>query len=568
MKGKEVVYVDIEDEITSIIDKVTSSKSKIVALVLPKRATVFQSIVNMKLLKRSADRNKKNVVLITSDESILPMAGAVKLHVAKTLQSTPDVPDAPIVDDKPIKITDKSGDEEKPDVNKSIGELAGMTAVSGAAEAAGSEEDPIEVGGDEPKESKLDKLKEKKYKLPGNKKIKIPNFEKFRLWLILGAVILILLIVGFIWANKVLPGATITIKTKTQSYNANLTLTLSSAAKTLDPTNDIVPAKIETMTKTSTSASVTTTGQKTIGTPATGTIVVTNECNNPSSYTIPAGDVFTDSSGTYSYASTSAETISGVKFLGSCKQNNWTTANVPVAATEDGSNYNIQPTSFSSTDSNLEGIYSMQSTSAMSGGTSSVVQVVAPQDLTNAQTQLTAPSSTTIQQQLEQSLKQQGLDPITTTFSAGTPTYTPSAEAGAQVSSVTISESIVFTMYGVQQSYLQTLVDSAINTQIDPTKQSILNNGLSTATYSAQSSTSTTNTLAMSDTATVGPNFNVNQLKSQVLGKKSGDIQSLIQSDPGVTSVSVHFSPFWVSSTPNNVNKVKITIEKANGSTL
>src|SRR3546814_1310977 len=43
-------------EITSIIDKVRAGDGRIVALVLPKRATVLQSIVNMKLLKRSEER--------------------------------------------------------------------------------------------------------------------------------------------------------------------------------------------------------------------------------------------------------------------------------------------------------------------------------------------------------------------------------------------------------------------------------------------------------------------------------------------------------------------------------
>jgi len=53
--GKDVVYIDLDDEITSIIDKVENAKEKMVALVLPKRATVMQSIVNMRLLKRAAD---------------------------------------------------------------------------------------------------------------------------------------------------------------------------------------------------------------------------------------------------------------------------------------------------------------------------------------------------------------------------------------------------------------------------------------------------------------------------------------------------------------------------------
>ena len=72
--SKDTIYIDIDEEITGIIDKVRASDGKIVALVLPKRASVLQSIVNMKLLKRSADEAKKHLVLITSEAGLLPLA--------------------------------------------------------------------------------------------------------------------------------------------------------------------------------------------------------------------------------------------------------------------------------------------------------------------------------------------------------------------------------------------------------------------------------------------------------------------------------------------------------------
>src|SRR5487761_291507 len=92
--AKDVVYIDVDDEITGVIDKVTSSSAKVVALVLPKRATVFQSIVNMKLLKKRADAAKKNIVLISSEPGLMPLAGTAGLYVASTLQSKPEIPDA------------------------------------------------------------------------------------------------------------------------------------------------------------------------------------------------------------------------------------------------------------------------------------------------------------------------------------------------------------------------------------------------------------------------------------------------------------------------------------------
>src|SRR5436190_17633981 len=93
-KAKETIYVDVEDDITAIIDKVEAAKAKVVALVLPKRSTTLQSTVNMRLLKRSAESADKDLVLVTSEGALLPLAGAVGLHVAKNLQSAPKVPTA------------------------------------------------------------------------------------------------------------------------------------------------------------------------------------------------------------------------------------------------------------------------------------------------------------------------------------------------------------------------------------------------------------------------------------------------------------------------------------------
>src|SRR5437763_8741396 len=93
--GKDTVYIDVDDEITAIIDKVEAGKQKVVALVLPKRAAMLQSIVNMRLLKRSADSVGKNVVLITSEPALMPLAGAAGLHVAKNLTSKPEIPPSP-----------------------------------------------------------------------------------------------------------------------------------------------------------------------------------------------------------------------------------------------------------------------------------------------------------------------------------------------------------------------------------------------------------------------------------------------------------------------------------------
>ena len=92
--NKDVIYIEPEDDITDIITKIENSKEKIIALVPPKKAGVFRSVVNIKLIAKSSASAKKTVVLVTTDPSIVRLAAATKLPVTKDLQTAPTIPTA------------------------------------------------------------------------------------------------------------------------------------------------------------------------------------------------------------------------------------------------------------------------------------------------------------------------------------------------------------------------------------------------------------------------------------------------------------------------------------------
>lgn len=64
----QTFYIDIDEEITSIVDRLRRAKSKEVVIVVPKRAILIQSIVNLKLLKKEADSLKKELIIVTQDK--------------------------------------------------------------------------------------------------------------------------------------------------------------------------------------------------------------------------------------------------------------------------------------------------------------------------------------------------------------------------------------------------------------------------------------------------------------------------------------------------------------------
>ena len=92
---KDVIYIDVEDDITAIIGKIKAAEHEIVALVPPKRTGAIQSAVNLKLVQRAAERADKHVVIISNNAALTALAGAAHIPVAKNLQSRPEIAEVP-----------------------------------------------------------------------------------------------------------------------------------------------------------------------------------------------------------------------------------------------------------------------------------------------------------------------------------------------------------------------------------------------------------------------------------------------------------------------------------------
>jgi hypothetical protein len=553
-KDKDTIYIDVDDEITGIIDKLKASDGKVVALVLPKRAGVFQSIVNMKLLKRAADSSKKNAVLITSEAGLIPLAGAAGVHVAKTLNSTPGIPVAPALADEAIETVDESeADGEEPIINpnQTVGDL------SAAAKPPIDEGmETIALDNDLPPEDETKPAGPKTFDPPKSKKdkkLKIPNFERFRLLLVLFVVIIIILIGLFIFLNASLKKATIDIKTDATNVNTSQNYTLTS-----DSTTSSLPAKLQQQQKSYTEE-VTTTGQKNEGTEATGSITVSaGSCGPSVPSDVPSGTGV--SSNGLTYITQADISFQPVVSHGQCTYQGGDSgngqSNIPITAQSGGANYNTSGTPFTIAD------YSSYTASgSASGGTDDIVQTVNQNDINNAKAKVNTNDSS-IKQSLENQLKGHGYYPINVTYSPGTPTTTSSAPVGAVANSVTVTEAVTYTMFGVQKSSLMQSLDSSIDSQINTNKQSILDNGLTQGSISVNSQTSTTASVTVATIAIVGPQLNNSAIKSAAAGQKAGTIESQLNSNPDVIGVTVHYSPFWVNSAPKNTQRITINIAK------
>ncbi len=106
----EILYLEPDEEITSVVDKLKGLEADSVGLVAPKGSSIVQSLVSLKLLQKQAKELGKEIAIVTSDEVGQNLASRIDLPVYADVRSKKPI--SPI-DQKepeetgPIEITDE-----------------------------------------------------------------------------------------------------------------------------------------------------------------------------------------------------------------------------------------------------------------------------------------------------------------------------------------------------------------------------------------------------------------------------------------------------------------------------
>ncbi len=68
MMNQQKIYIDVDEEITTVIDRIYRVNGNDIAIIVPQHALLLQSVVNLKLLAQEAKKYNKNIILMTRDE--------------------------------------------------------------------------------------------------------------------------------------------------------------------------------------------------------------------------------------------------------------------------------------------------------------------------------------------------------------------------------------------------------------------------------------------------------------------------------------------------------------------
>ncbi len=549
---KDTIYIDVDDDITGIIDRVKTSKNPIVAAVLPKRASVLHSSVNMRLLKRASESSGKKLVLVTSEASVLKLAAATQVHVAKSLTTKPTLPKVPV--DEPLEeiSTDEVDSEPEIDKSKSVGELSGAKKSSAKAE---DDDETIELDNAEDDTNENLESRKKAQKPKRNKKLVVPSFDRFRnRFLLIGGGVLLLLLTFFL-GSFVLPRATITVHTELSDLDTEFDFTANVGLKALDEKTKAVPATLKEVKKTLTEK-FEATGEKDIGNKATGTMTLKNCSNADGEVVIPSGTAF--SNGGFTFHTDEAVSLPVSTFVGGNLACVTPTRTVDVTASSGGDNYNLSSRSYSS---GYTGV--IATGSAMSGGTTNKIKVVSAEDIENAKQKLMAKNTDAVKDELVKLFEDEKGLGLRETFTANPATVTSAPALDQQAGQATLTIEFSYQMLGVTNSDMSKLLSGIQVKEIDDEIQKVYNNGVSSASIGQLERPDANNAkLHFNGTAKVGPKLDGEAIAREVAGKNGGETKQIIMKRPGIESVDVRYDPFWVLKTPTRVNRIKIVFDE------
>ncbi|MFA5854937.1 MAG: hypothetical protein WC846_01425 [Candidatus Gracilibacteria bacterium] len=78
---KKIIFVQMDEEITAIFERISKLSYSEIYLVVPRRAVLLQSIVNLKILKQKMDTLGKSLAIITNDPSGMKLAYQAEVKV-------------------------------------------------------------------------------------------------------------------------------------------------------------------------------------------------------------------------------------------------------------------------------------------------------------------------------------------------------------------------------------------------------------------------------------------------------------------------------------------------------
>lgn len=513
----EIIYLVVDDEITSAAARLRRTEAERIALVLPYGSRLATSRINFRLLAREAGARGKRLEIVAADASARALAGSAGLAVHPSVAAL------------------EGGEPGAPTP-------APIEAAAPAPAADGTETRVLAV----PKVAE-------RVPIVGRRRPPI----RTRTALIAAAVVVAILAVGGVGAFVYLPTATIVLTPTSEKIGPlQLSVQAREDVTTPDQATLTVPAKTFDF-DVQAFQTFTTTGVKVTEAKATGNVTFQN-CDTTSSVSIPA-DARVSTKGGVGFRTVARVTMKRASFFPKpvCP-----TSSVGVVAEVAGTAGNVAageidqiPPAYNPV------VISVSNAQPTTGGVHTETPEISQRDIDAATTQLTTALRDDFDRQVREGT---GVPAGTTLFDAtkvlgaSTPSLDPATLLGQAVSEFQLGLSATGTVLGVDQSPITALAEASLASQVGDGWQ--LASGSTTIKIGDPSVSASVVSFPVSVTATRNRIVDRDALIAQIRGLVLAEARARLD-DYGQVQISLW--PDWVSTIPTDTSRISLTIEAA-----
>ena len=579
----EIIYLEPDDDITSVIGRIKEIAPSSVSLVIPRGGNIAQSIVNLKLLKREIEKIDKTVSLVANDKISKNLASQVGISVYSTVQEAKnakptaavgatsvfgenirinrynredeEVPEntteSAVVDEQDMpEFTPKETEDKKPDLkSKTVNEPR--------------EEIPSPVHAERP-------IKHIGTHAPND----APNGAKFRsrnlssrkkpIIIIASIVVVIALVVSVIF----LPKADASIVLKTESIKAEPVITIDKNIVAVDTKAGAVPGVL-VFSEDELTKEFTATGTKNAGTKATGQVVFYNyDYNDTNPKTIAAGTTLIASGKNFvTSASATIPVASATIVGGAIKVTPSVSAKVSITASDAGEEYNLAPSRFdiSGYSTAQKQLVYAQSDAALSGGTTKKVTVVSDEDLKKAQEETQAELDQKIISAISEKATKDNKIIINQEVKISNNSTESSKKSGEEATTFTFKISAKGETLAYSESQLREAIVAKVNADL-PTDQMLVNPDKTELAFDVKESKPDEGKyiLTVHFDGKKGKKYDASLIRKQITNQKYGTALATISNLSDVEKATLTIWPKFVPRTPLINSRVNVKFDYSN----
>lgn len=571
----KTIYLNLEDDITKVVDKLKREKGDEVVLVFPKKSFIFSDSINLRLLKKQIDMLNKKVFILTMDErgqNYAQEAGFELKRMPKTqrAQSFSDIRRRTTPAPKTVAVMSTGFDPEPVEMPEpaEIAPKRKRTAVlktpSKISKVAAAPLEPVTAKSKSIKRpnvriSDAAELpvthveKQENFFLPPDEKIIAPTHKRktYRAYVV-GFVALALIII-LLLLLVVLPSANVVIYAKSQSVSRDIDVIADVKTQTADSSKLMVPAVAVSETQTITDK-FQAKGKKELGSKAEGRVAIYNLTGSPMAL---KASTTTLTVGSKSYVFKSDQ--GNVRPVANASNDASATV-ADIIATDGGESFNVPAgTRVEITNqafgSQPQRLYAKTVTQVI-GGNSRFVSVVAKEDLAEAQTQLSKKLVENINAKIGSGAKL-----VEGAYTINVTSFVPNIPEGTESQNFDAELQATITGLAFDEVQLKNMIRQRLLMSLGAGKE-LQEVGSDTVIYQIKNLDAPNGLmqLALHYESNAKPRIEYSDLQNKLAGKSKQEASDLLLANSDIEKVEITVQPVWQRSLPRFGSKIQLEV--------